>query len=837
MPHMDHEDLRLPVDQLRRTWDPADLGIDSTADLEPLEGMVGQERAVSALQVGLSMKGRGFNVYVSGPPGIGKRTALECYLRQRAAGQAAPSDWVYVNDFDDPYCPRALPLPAGRGREFQQDVTELVTVARRQLRQAFESDDYAARRTEVVQPFEQERSRLLGDLHEKAAESGFAIKITPVAMVLMAVKDNRPLSDADLRELPDADREGFLTRRGELELEVKASVKALRENERRSREGLKALDHLAALFVIEGLIDDLVERYEGLPEVERHLRSLQADFLENLGAFLHDEDEDDDDDDDDEGDSGGLPQSLIATLKSERTFSRYRVNLLVGRPADEGAPVVIESNPSYQELFGRVERESRMGTLFTDFTMIKSGALHRANGGYLVLPVEDLLRNFYAWEALVRALRTGEILVEEPAERLGLSVGKGLRPQPIPLDVKVILIGSPLLYHLLYVHDPKFSTLFKVKADFETSLDADAEGVRGFLRWAATLCQTEGLRPLASSAMARLLEHACRLAGDQRKLSARFGLLADVIREADLWAERSGAERVEDRHVNKALDEHVYRSSLIQERIEELTVQGTLLVSTEGRAVGQVNGLSVTDTGDHAFGRPQRITATAAPGRDGILDIEREVELSGPIHSKGVLVLGGYLATRYARKHPLTLTARLVFEQSYGGVDGDSASVAELCALLSALGDVPLEQGIAVTGSVNQHGEVQAVGGVDEKVEGFFTLCAARGLTGTQGVILPRANVRSLMLSERVTREVVEGRFHVWAVERVDQVLELLSDLPAGEAGLGGVYPAGTFNRRVCDRLEELAEQVTAQLQGLPAPKPRHLIGPGSAAESDETPG
>jgi lon-related putative ATP-dependent protease len=499
-------------------------------------------------------------------------------------------------------------------------------------------------------------------------------------------------------------------------------------------------------------------------------------------------------------------------------FRRFEVNLLVDNSRQQGAPVVVELNPSYGALFGRVEKESLFGALHTDFTMIKPGSFHRANGGFLVLPVEDVLRNPGAWEGLKRTLRSREIAVEDLAERLGLVANKSLRPQPIPLDVKVVLVGRAFWYYLLHAHDEEFAELVKVRAEFDTRTDRTEENVAEFLGFLRGFCERQGLGRLDAGAAAALLDHASRLAEDQEKLSTHFGALADVVREAAYWAAQAGAATVGAAHVKRALDEKVYRSNLIEERIREMIGRGTILISTEGAVAGQVNGLSVVGLGDYQFGRPSRITASVGPGRGGVVDIEREVELGGPIHSKGVLILSGFLAHRFAQERPLTLAARLVFEQSYEGVEGDSASSAELYAILSALSGMPVRQGIAVTGSVNQRGEVQAIGGVNQKIEGFFDVCRIQGLSGGQGVLIPRSNVQNLMLREDVVEAVRAGKFHVWAVSRVDEGIEVLTGAVAGERGKDGIFPEGSVNGLVDGRLREYARRLK-ELAGTPEGK------------------
>ncbi|MDR7415935.1 MAG: AAA family ATPase [Armatimonadota bacterium] len=794
---------RLEPAHLRRTVDPTTLGIESTDQVLPLEGIVGQPRAVESLRFGLQMRDRGFNVYVAGLPGLGKMTAVRAFLEETARRQPTPPDWCYVNNFTDPYQPRVVQLPPGRGREFQQDMRALIARVRREIPKAFESEEYGTRRDEIIKGLERQRSEIFEQLQQRAAQAGFTLQPTPIGILVIPVLGGRPISDAELQALPAPAREELQRRRETLQEEVKAALKQVRVLERAAEERLRTLDRQVALHVVGGLIEDLMEKYASCPEITEHLQAVQQDIVENLEFF--------------KGPSeapapavGGMlpPIPLPVPWSRELFLRRYEVNLLVDNSHQQGAPVVVELNPSYTNLFGKVEKETQFGALYTDFTMIKPGALHRANGGYLVIPVEDLLRNAVSWDGLKRALRSEQVEIEDLVERLGLVTTKTLRPQPVPLRVKVVLVGHPLWYYLLYALDEEFAELFKIRADFDVQMPYDEEHVRSVLAFICKLCQEEKLRALDSGAAAKILEHSLRLADDQEKLSARFGALSDVIREANFWAERDGADRVTADHVRKALESRVYRSNLIEERIRELIARGILLVDTDGEAVGQVNGLSVIQLGDYAFGRPSRITASVAPGREGIIDIERQVRLGGPIHSKGVLILSGYVSQRYAQDKPLTLSARLVFEQSYEMVEGDSASAAELFALLSALSGVPIRQGIAVTGSVNQHGQIQAVGGVNQKIEGFYDVCRVKGLTGRQGVIIPASNVKNLMLREDVVEAVREGKFHIWAIETVDEGLEILTGLPAGERGPDGRFPEGTVNARVDQRLREFAERV-----------------------------
>ena len=787
----------LSPEELRRAFDLRALGIETTEEFPPLEGIIGQERAVRALQFGLGIESVGFNTYVAGPPGIGKMTAVTAFLEELAKRKETPPDWCYVNNFQDPYQPKALRLPPGKGRELQRDMRQLIEHVRREIPRAFESDEYNARRDEILSALNKERERRFQELSQRATLAGFALQATPLGVILIPMRGGRPLSDAEFNALPKEEREELQRRREALQNELKATMKELRRLERETQQKLQELDRQVALFLVGDLVDDLVEKYRDLPEVVEYLQEVQKDILENIETFKGGEAS---------PGGGGAPAGPPLPWMQELPFRKYQVNVLVDNGTQEGAPVIVEYNPSYHNLFGRIEKETQFGTLYTDFTMIKPGSLHRANGGYLVLPIEDVLRNLMSWDGLKRALRNREIHVEELGERLGFMATKSLRPQPIPFAAKVVLVGRPLFYYLLYVYDEDFPELFKVRADFDTQMDATEENIRDFVAFLCTLCQKENIKHLDRGAVEKILEHAARLAGDREKLSTHFGVISDLVREADYWAGREGSAYITRAHVQKALDEKVYRASLIQERIRELIEQGTLLIDVEGEAVGRVNGLSVLMLGDYEFGKPVRITASVGPGREGIIDIEREVELAGPIHSKGVLILGGYLSNKYAQDKPLSLAARLVFEQSYEGVEGDSASSTELYALLSALSGLPLKQGIAVTGSVNQHGQIQAIGGVNEKIEGFFDVCKAKGLTGEQGVMIPRSNVRHLMLREDVVEAVRRGEFHIWAVETIDEGIEILTGVPAGERGPDGRFPKGTVNYLVDKRLRELME-------------------------------
>jgi len=786
---------QLPVERLRRTADPRVLECDTSEELRPLEITIGQERAVRSLEFGLGIRELGFNIYVAGPHGTGRTTAVYRFLKEVAKGKPVPHDWCYVNNFRDPYRPQALYLPAGRAKELQADMTGLVEGAQRELGRAFERDEYAAKSEQTIKALQEQRDELFAGINERAQREGFLIQATPIGLLTIPLREGKPLSDEEYHALgPDEQRE-ISHKQGELQAELKTAIRQARGLEKSVRDELLKLDREVALYVLAPVIEDLKEKYQDLPEVVAYLDEVQDDILENLSQFRAEPQAE-----------PSLPLPFPIPEAKELPFRKYEVNVLVDNSELEGAPVITELNPTYNNLFGRIEKEAQFGALVTDFTMIREGSLHRANGGYLVLPAEEVLRNIFSWDSLKRALRNKEIAIEEAGERLGFMTSKSLRPEPIPLDVKVVLIGQPMLYHLLHALDEDFSELFKVKADFDTRMDRTEENVRDYAAFVCTVCEEEKLKHLESSALAKIVEHGSRLAEDQEKLSTRFGEIADIIREASFYASQEEAPYVSAGHVRKAIEEKFYRSNLLQERIVEMIKRRTLMIDVTGEAVGQMNGLSVTGLGDITFGRPNRITASIGLGREGLIDIEREAKLGGPIHSKGVMILAGYLADKYAEDKPISLSGRLVFEQSYSGVEGDSASSTELYALLSSLSGLPVEQSIAVTGSVNQKGEVQAIGGVNEKIEGFFEVCKVKGLTGKQGVIIPESNVTNLMLKEEVLEAVRDGKFNIWSVKTIDEGIEILTGVKAGQRREDGTFEAGSVNYLVDKRLRELAE-------------------------------
>ncbi len=793
---MPNQTIELRPEQLRRICDPSTFDFETTDDLPTLQDFIGQERAMRAVDFGAGIASYGFNVFALGLPGSGRTTLVRKHLERIASEEDVPSDWCYVNNFADPHHPKALRLPPGQGIVLRNDMAELVDRCRQDIPRAFESEEYQEAREKIIKETQDQQAAAFEALQKEAQEWGFALIKVPGGLVLTPAVEGKPLTEAQLQQLSEERRAKVQKLREKLEQKVEQGLRRIRELEKEMREKLRQLDRETTLFAVGHLIEDLKEKYEGLDEVLAYLDSVRDDIVENVDLFKAGEEK---------------PKAQIAgiPLPVERSpFTRYEVNVLVDRSEEKGAPVVVETNPTYHNLIGRIEHQAVMGVFSTDFTMIKPGALHRANGGYLILPVRDVLLNPFAWDGLKRSLKDRCIRIEELGTQLSLVSTVTLEPEPIPLDVKVVLIGSPLLYYLLYYYEEDFQKLFKVKADFATQMDRTPETEYQYALFVRTICQEDGLLPFDRGAVAQVIEHSSRLVEDQYKLSTRFGEIADLVREASFWASRNGHSVVTADDVRRAIEEKTFRSNLLEERIKELITQGTVMIDTTGERVGQINGLSVILLGDYTFGRPSRVTANTFVGKAGVVNIEREVELSGPIHSKGVLILSSYLGRKYAQNAPLTLSASLVFEQSYEGVEGDSASSTELYAILSSLSGYPIKQGIAVTGSVNQHGELQPVGGINEKIEGFFDICKAKGLTGDQGVIIPVGNVRNLMLREDVIEAVREGEFHIWPVRTVDEGIEILTGVPAGELQEDGTYPEGTVNWAVSQRLAELAEEL-----------------------------
>lgn len=765
---------------------------DSTTQFPEPEPCFGQDRAVEAIRFGIAIRREGYNVFALGPQGMGKQTVVERCLRDCAPGEATPSDWCYVNNLDDLRRPLAIALPAGSGARFRDDVDELIEDLTNSIPAALESEEHRARLTEIEHEEDAEQETAFQALADKAEKQQVQMLRTPGGFVLVPAPEGKVLEPADFDKLSRDEQKRLESQIAELQKELQAIVEQLPWRQKLFRDRVKALRKEVLQRAIGHLLSQIKEKYRQVIPVLNYLEAIEKDVIEGVNEFQQSEG------------SPLAPQEESQTLTL--VLSGYRVNLLIDNSGSNGAPIVYEDHPSYHNLIGRVEHESEMGALTTDFSLIKAGALHRANGGYLILDAQRLLEQPLAWEGLKRALYARSIRMESLGDMMSLISTVSLEPQPIPLDVKVILLGDRLLYYLLFEADSDFSELFKVCADFDDDLDRTPESCRRYAGFVAAIARKDGLRPLTRDAVARVLEHSVRMADDAERFSMHVGSLTDILREADFRAQSAGHSAVNADDVSLAIEKQRERSDRMRQRVHGEIRRGTILIDTTGSKVAQVNGLSVMQMADVRFGQPSRITATIQLGRGDVINIEREADLSGPLHSKGVLILAAFLGHRYAQEQPLSLLASLVFEQSYGIVDGDSASIAETCALLSALSNAPVRQGIAVTGSMNQHGQAQPIGGVNEKIEGFFQVCKDRGLTGDQGVLIPASNRRYLMLRDEVVQAVKAGQFFVQTFEDIDQAVEILTECPAGAPDAGGVYPAESINGRVMSRLQHLAQ-------------------------------
>ncbi len=807
---MSDEPRRLHPTKLYHTTDPEQLDFETTDQVDRLTEVIGQPRAVEAMQFGMAIEEKGYNIYAMGPPGIGKQSLMRRFFEERAQEEPAPSDWCYVKNFDDEHKPRAIELPAGVGVEFRDDMDELVGQFDTALSAAFESEEYQSRRQSIQEEFRESQQQAFEDLQHRAAAEDVRLIRTPAGLAVAPVREGEVLSPEEIQQLSEGEQEELQQKVEEMQDELQEILRQVPGWQREMRERLDELNREIANLAIGGLIDELREKYADCPEVVAHLDAVQEDVVDNAESFLPQQ-----------GGQQGGQQALQQMLQGggdaqgrqamvrEALMRQYKVNVVVDNSESENAPVIYQDNPTYQNLIGRIEHMARMGALMTDFHLIKAGALHRANGGYLLLDARKVLTEPYAYEALKRAMDAGKIRIESLGRQLSLISTVSLEPEPIPLNVKVGLFGNRLIYYLLTQFDPDFAELFKVEADFHEEMDRDQENQELYARLIATMVQEAELQPFGRDAVARVIEHGARMVGDSEKLSTRGENIQDLLREANHWAKQNGHDVVTADNVQRAIDAQIYRADRLRERMQEAILRDTVLIDTDGDEVGQVNGLSVIPLGDFMFGRPTRITARTRMGKGEVVDIEREVELGGPIHSKGVLILAGFMGARYAEEQPLSLSASLVFEQSYSQIEGDSASSAELYALLSSLAELPINQTMAVTGSVNQRGQVQAIGGVNQKIEGFFDICKARGLTGDQGVLIPQSNVKHLMLRRDVVDAVEEGTFHIYPVETVDEGIEILTGVPAGERDEEGNYPEGTVNRRVQQRLAQLAQKRT----------------------------
>lgn len=786
----------LPAQQLRRSVDPDSLGFSSTSELQPITGLIGQDRALKAIEFGASMNSHDFNVFVLGPTAAGKTTAVKAFLKKKNQEPSPVYDWVYVNNFDDFNRPSAIRMPCGRAQAFAKRMVEVIDELRQTVPTAFESEDYQAQRRQIDDGFRAGQEEAFEALNQKAQAQNIAILKTPNGIAMAPMHDGKVVKPEVFSGLPEEMRRSVEEKIAVLQTELESILETVPKSDKERREKLADLNGEFAESAVREALKDLRAEYTDIPEVTAYLEAAGHDLIRNVASFLPQPEE--------------VEQVVRQPVDVSRDprFRRYMVNVVVanGSPDVCERPIVEELNPTYGNIVGRIEHIAQMGAIVTDFSLIKPGAMHRANGGYLLIDARKLLLSPFAWEALKRALKSQEIKIEAPAETTaGIMSTQTLDPEPIPLNVKVILFGDRQLYYMLAANDPDFDRLFKVQADFDDTIARNDENHEAYARLITSIVVKHELRHASVGAVARLIAEGSRIADDRDKLSIEIGRLADIVREADFRAGEAGRAEITEEDVERAIDERIQRSDRMRDRAQESITREVVLIDTEGKKIGQINGLSVLQLGNFAFGRPTRITARAHMGRGRVTDIEREVKLGGPLHSKGVMILWGFLAGRFAQRQRLAMAASLVFEQSYGGVDGDSASSTELYALLSALSEVPIDQGLAVTGSVNQWGEVQAIGGVNEKIEGFFDICQERGLTGNQGVLIPEANVQHMMLRPDIVEACEKGRFRVHSVGHIDQGIEILTGVKAGAPDDDGNYTPGTIYRMVQDKLADFA--------------------------------
>jgi lon-related putative ATP-dependent protease len=763
-----------------------DLAFKTTAELEPLPDILGQERAQQAIEFGVGMPFEGFNLYVMGSSGLGRHTLVENTLRKQAAAGPAPVDWCYVANFHNPNCPGVLEVPPGVGMRLRQHMQQLIDDLLSAIPAAFQGDEYRRRAQEIKDDFKNREDQAAMEIGRRAAEKGIMLLRGPTGFTLTPQQDGEPLSPEDFEKLPKQEQERVSKSLDEMKEDLRKTMQLVPEWQRELRKRFRALDRETTELTVNEFIAELEKRYQPQDKVVAYLGNVKKDIIENVDMFRQ---------------AGDPDEPVLSSQIPE--FVRYEVNVLVDNSDTKGAPVIYEDNPTHHNLLGRVEHFARMGTLSTNFTLIKPGALHRANGGYLVLDIEKVLSNLFAWDGLKRAIKAKKIHIESLEHQLSLVSTISLEPEPIPLNLKVVLVGSRLLFYLLKFYDPEFSLLFKVTADFAEELSREDNNEPLYARLVTTLQRHEGLRDIDREGVARIIDHSVREAQNGLKLSLHMDGLLNLLQEADYLAAKADSTIITASHIQNAVDAQVHRVNQLQEQLREEILNGTIDIETSGSQLARINGLSAIHLGDYLFGMPSRISATARIGSGEFVDIERETEQGGPIHSKGVLILISYLAQRYARHQPLSVSASLVFEQTYGQVEGDSASAAELCALLSALGSIPLKQSLAITGSVNQHGQIQAIGGVCQKIEGFFDICKARGLTGEQGVIIPATNVKDLMLRRDVVEAAENGQFNIYGMDHVEPAMELLTGLKAGVPDANGIFPEHTINYHIQLQLAE----------------------------------
>ena len=784
--------MELTVEDLKNVCDPATFAFETTKDLESLDGIIGQGRAAAAMEFGLAIKRTGYNIYVAGMTGTGRSSYTRSIVNKIAHNEKTPEDWCYVYNFKTPDNPLAISLPAGLGSKLEKDMKRLIKRFKAEIPKAFSSEEFEKQKSEIILFYQGESSKLMEHFSAFAKQMGFTIKKSDKGILTIPMVGDKAIEEEVFLNLPKEERKAIEESSVVVQSKLLDTMKQIKEIEKVAMEKLEFLENKIALDTVEQRIKDLKDKYSPYKSVVDYLQSVQKDIIHNIEDFL------------------GLNKKadeevMFADKNKDKDYAKkYLVNLIVDHRDTVGAPVIFEVNPKYHNLFGKIEYESSLGVVKTDFSKIKPGSIHAANGGYIIINMADLTHNPESWEGIKRAIKTSCIAIENIYSIVGIVSG-GMKPQPIPLNVKIIIIGSGQLYHMLYNYDDDFRKLFKIKADFDIDMSAVDENIIKYAKFISSHCEKKDLLHFDNTGVAAVVEYSRRLAEHKHKLSTRFNDIVEILIEADAWARIDAKEVVTSYYVKKAISQKYYRSNRIDEKLQELIDTGVILISTEDKVIGQVNGLSVMEFGDIAFGKPSRITSVTYAGEKGIINIEREIEMSGSIHDKGVLILSGYLGEKFAQEFPMSLSASICFEQLYDGVEGDSASSTELYSLLSSLAEVGVKQNIAVTGSVNQKGEIQPIGGVNEKIEGFFKTCQARGLKGNEGVMIPHQNVVNLMLNDEVVEAVKQGSFHIYAIKNVEEGIALLTDMPAGNKNEKGEYPEETIFYKVQKRLEKYA--------------------------------
>ncbi len=799
---MQLDQYRVPVDRLRWECDPSIFRFQSTEELSLLGEFIGQERATKAVEFGLNMHKAGYNIYVAGVTGTGKASVVKSYIEKliaetEARGEAFTlDDWCYLYNFKEPDRPQIVSFPGGKGGEFRGQIAQLLARVRRELGRAFSSDEYKRQRQKTVEEVQSEQQKIIQEVANEVRQQGFALQMTPTGPALIPMKDDRPMEEEEYLALEEGRRKELDAKRAELFDQLRTASEKAGSMEQETTEQMRKAEAGIAEVTVARLFTPLLAEHAGSTKVSRYLSDLNAYVLDNLDLFKAKEEP--------APPIPGLP--VGPAIGGRNPFLPFEVNVFVDSSESTAPPVIVEPNPNFGNLFGKIERRFVLGGYLSDHMMLKAGALGKANGGYLLLNARDVLMYPVVWYALKRAIKNQEVRLEDPFEEFGLVAPPGMRPEPMPINVKIVLLGGAFLYEALSMHDEDFWEIFKVKAEFNSEIEKTERNMLDYAAFIAGCCQESGVRHFEPSGVAKVIEYSSRIVADQERLSSRFAQIKEWIEEADYWASQDDAKSITALHVQKAVDEKLFRHNLIEERMRDMIDRGMIMIDVEGAVVGQVNGLSVYALGDITFGKPSRITASTFLGRGGVINIERESQLSGPIHNKGVMILGGYLGWKYAQDRPLSLSASLCFEQSYQGVDGDSASSSELYAILSSLSGIPIRQNIAVTGSVNQKGEIQPIGGINHKIEGFYRVCEARGLSGDQGVLIPRRNLRNLMLRREVVEAAQKGLFHIYAADTIEEGIEILTGVSCGERQADGSYPEGTVNFLVGQRLKAMAE-------------------------------